>query len=101
MPREVKDNGTGMQKEARGFGIGSRFAYLCKKENGGIMAIANSILGKIRGSISNLTFYVRKGEQRGAAGHPEEAVGTADEQRTAATAGDRLRGSDGAELYVH
>ena len=59
MTRGVTGGSSGMEKEGQGFGIGSRFAYLCKKENGGIMAIANSILGKIRGSISNLTFYVR------------------------------------------
>lgn len=86
MPREVKDNGTGMQKEARGFGITGKFTYLCKKENGGIMAIANSILGKIRGSISNLTFYVRKGEQQVIRKKPSERQTSSERQQRQETA---------------
>ena len=53
MPREVKDNGTGMQKEGQGFGITGKFAYLCKKENGGIMAIA-------LGLAADLPTFVKK-----------------------------------------
>ena len=50
------------------------------------MAIANSILGKIRGSISNLTFYVRKGEQQVIRKKPSERQTSSERQQRQETA---------------